>query len=154
MSLRHWNSVYQLRELEAFAEKICILYAAEDKSCENYSSSGNKYDKEEENSLLPLLFTLGTLEKHSEFHTVTEDTSIEFGCPMVIYDFNKSQCISHFCFRKNHLKDVSNALWLQLNLMGIYDSVICRNIYICPFETVLLVLLYRLSRPRRIRPDM
>jgi hypothetical protein len=43
---------------------------------------------------------------------------------------------------------------MGLLLEGTKESVICRNAYRCPYESGLLLVLYRLSRPRRISPDM
>lgn len=37
---------------------------------------------------------------------------------------------------------------------GSHESILFWNRYRCPFETALLILLYRFSRPRRIRPEM
>jgi hypothetical protein len=41
-----------------------------------------------------------------------------------------------------------------MHLNGNYEQIVCGNRYTIPFESGLLILLYRLSRPNRIRPDM
>ena len=47
-------------------------------------------------------------------------------------------------------------LWTRISthINGNYELVVCQNRYTVPFECGLLILLYRLSRPTRIRPEM
>ena len=152
MSLRYWNTSYERRELNTLAATTCCLYLHSD-ICDPGSDSDT--EEEEETSVgLPLLFTLATLSKHSNVFSPIEDTSIEFGRRLTIEDFNESQCVSYFRFRKQHLKEVATALWPRLGLEGSYKSIKCENRYRCPFETALLILLYRFARPVRLRPEM
>ena len=153
MSLRYWNTAYERRELNTIAATTCCLYMSTD--IYDPTSDSDTEDEEDETSIgLPLLFTLATLAKHTVVFTPIEDASIEFGRRLTIEDFNESQCIMYFRFRKEHLKDVAKALWPKLALEGRYDSILCANRYRCPFETALLILLYRFSRPVRLRPEM
>ena len=41
-----------------------------------------------------------------------------------------------------------------MTLEGRYQSIKCFNRFRCPFETALLILLYRFSRPRILRLEM
>lgn len=77
-----------------------MIYAAEGNSCDNDSSGSDTDSVGDEKNCLPLFFMLETLEKHVEGHIVFEETSIEFVYCMVIDDFNESQCLSHFWFKK------------------------------------------------------
>jgi hypothetical protein len=43
---------------------------------------------------------------------------------------------------------------MQPHLDGDYDCIHVKNRYTLPFETCLMLLLYRISVPRRIHPDM
>ena len=153
MSLCYWNLVYERRELNVLAATTCLLYACDERII--YSdSSGDDTEVDEEVSNLPLLLTIGTICKHADVYQRIEDTTIVFGRRMKIDDYNESQCLLHFSFRKDHLKDICVLLWSRIDLVGTYDNVVCRHRYKCPFETGILILLYRLSRPRRIRPEM
>ena len=65
--------------------------------------------------------------------------------------------MTHFCFRKDHLQEVANQLWprLQSCLSGHKGAVMVINgKYILPYETLLLLVLYRFSRPKCFWKDM
>ena len=85
------------------------------------------------------------------------DETIDFDSPpTLINDYNESTCISFFRFRKSDLLELSALLWprISMHLNGEYERIVCENRYTIPFECGLLILLYRFSRPTRIRPDM
>ena len=153
MSLRYWNTAYERRELDTLAATTCCLYLYTD--IYDLTCDSDTEDEEDETSVgIPFLFTLATLAKHTVVFGPIEDDSIDFGRRLTIEDFNESQCISYFKFRKEHLKHVARSLWPRLVLEGTYNSIKCENRYRCPFETALLILLYRFSRPVRLRPEM
>ena len=61
----------------------------------------------------------------------------------------------HFC--NVHLQEVADKLWprLQCFLRGHRGSIKVNNgTYSLPYETLLLLVLYRLSRPRHIREEL
>ena len=150
MSLSYWNSASERRELQALATTTSLLYA-----CDSQSSDSEASDVEDDPQIsVPLLLTLGTLAKHVQVYQPIQDSTIKFGLTMHIADFNESQCVLHFRFRKQHLMELATALWPRLVLKGTYDCITCENRYKCPFETALLILLFRLTRPRRLRPEM
>jgi hypothetical protein len=65
--------------------------------------------------------------------------------------------ISHFRFRKPHLQEVADKLWPRLReyLAGSKTFILFNNgNYSAPYETLFLMLLFRFSRPRRIRKEM
>ena len=80
-------------------------------SSEDDSSESDEDDDHEDRSVLPLLFTLGTVQKFVQVYASIEDGTIEFGRRMMIDDYNECQCIKHFRFRKDNLKELSRALW-------------------------------------------
>jgi len=102
------------------------------------------------------------------FHTLTlmlkvttplEDTTIPFHLPApVLADFNESHCVDHFRFRKADLRDLLDELLPRLLIFLPEDSteekVKCENKYVCHYETGVLCVLARLSRPRRLRPEL
>jgi hypothetical protein len=85
-----------------------------------------------------------------------QDETIVWDKSMLISDLNESDAINEFRMRKADLQEVANKLWPKFSaiLQGEKDEVQVRNGYKVPYETGFLILLYRLSRPRRLRPDM
>jgi hypothetical protein len=97
-----------------------------------------------------------TIQYATFFYSPLNATALEWGTRHTISDFDDATCIRDFRFRKSNLLIISNLLWHKVNrfLVGTKASIICKNRYCCPFETGLLVVLYRLSQPRRIHHDM
>jgi hypothetical protein len=86
-----------------------------------------------------------------------EDPNIQWQLhPKVIADMSPTECVNEFRFRKEHLHILANRLWIKMqpHLHGNYDRIRVKNRYTLPFETCLMLLLYRLSVPHRISPDM
>jgi hypothetical protein len=86
------------------------------------------------------------------------DPTIDFECArlMSISDLSESICASDFRFRKDNLQKVADLLWPRLNvyLQGERDDIKVENGYRTSYETGFLIILYRMSFPRRIRPEM
>jgi hypothetical protein len=84
-----------------------------------------------------------------------EDESINFNQRRTIQDFTCSECVNDFRFRKEHLQDLSHKLWPRLSpfLGDNRDHLILQNRYTAPFETCLLVYLFKMARPVRLKPD-
>jgi hypothetical protein len=90
-------------------------------------------------------------------HTRLEDPNIDWDSrPPLISDMSDSDCIAELRFRKINLQQVAKKLWplMEPHLQGDYDHIRLQNCYALPFETCLMLLLYRLAAPRRIQPDM
>jgi len=86
-----------------------------------------------------------------------EDPNIDWGRPLLrIADVEEATSDLEFRFRKNHLQQIADALWDRLSLFldGDKEDVSCSNRYHCPYETGFLLVLFRLSRPRRLVPEM
>ena len=85
------------------------------------------------------------------------DETIDFDKPpLKISDLDDSKALLDFRFRKDDLQEIADSLWPKLEpfLEGTRDKIMCENQYQCPYETGLLLVLYRLARPRRIRPEL
>ena len=79
------------------------------------------------------------------------------GEKILIEDLSEDDAVTHFWFRKVHLQEVPNHLRprLQFYLSGHKGAVKVENgKYSLPYETLLLLVLYRLSRPRHLQKDM
>ena len=145
------------REVRSLAALTSVLFARNigfdggDDSSDfmDWDTDEEEEEDEDNEGVLSLLFLLGTIFRHGEVYAPIEDSSIEFGRRMVIADFNLSQCIQHFRFRKENLIKVAQSLWPRLDIRGMYDNIRCENRYRCPFETALLILLFRFARPQQ-----
>lgn len=85
------------------------------------------------------------------------DEDIDFTKPPLrIQDLNESTAISDFRFRKDQLTELVQRLYPKMlpYLDGDEESIKCINKYKIPFETGILMLLYRLAHACRIRPEM
>jgi hypothetical protein len=83
------------------------------------------------------------------------DETIDFeAAPLKISDLDESKCILNFCFHE--LIEIADLLWpkMELFLEGTRDKIVVQNRYKCNYETGLLLVLFCLSRPHRIRPEM
>ena len=97
------------------------------------------------------------IEFVSKIYKSVEDPMIDWNSPLTrIDEFNESQCILNFCFQKDQLHEIFDKMWPKFNaiLECNKDSVPCDNQYRCHYETGFLIILFRLSRPNRLRPDM
>jgi DDE superfamily endonuclease len=85
------------------------------------------------------------------------DKTIDFDKPpLKISDHDDSKAILDFRFCKDDLQEIADSLWPKLDsfLEGTHDKIMVGNQYQCPFETWLLLVLYRLAHPRRIHPEL
>jgi hypothetical protein len=78
-------------------------------------------------------------------------------CGLSIDGLSSDDALTFFRFRKVHLQEVSDKLWPRLSIyfIGTKDAILSGNgHYSAPFETLLLLVMFRLSRPRRTRREM
>lgn len=76
---------------------------------------------------------------------------------LTVQQLSADDALTHFRFRKVHLQEVSDKLWPRLSayLVGTKEKIVFGDgHYSAPYETLLLLVLFRLARPRRIRRDM
>ena len=168
MSKQYWNSVGNRNLLQSlvFTMYLTMIQAKKARLQYDVDLFDSKVDSDDEllqepavpyvNMGATLALTVGTLLQHAEVYKTIEDTSIEFGRRLTVENFNESQCLMHFWFKKLHLIKVLDALWprLQEFVRGTRDCIECVHRYKCPYETAMLILLYRFARPRRLCPDM
>lgn len=97
-------------------------------------------------------------ELYNDIEGGMEDESIEWqGKRLLVDDLSEDDSIFHFRFRKKHLQEIADKLWprLQPYLIGSKNAITFDDgRYSCPYETLLLMVFYRFSRPRRIRKEM
>jgi hypothetical protein len=76
--------------------------------------------------------------------------------PKTIQDYDNDTCMKFFRFRKADLQEFATLLWPRIRwyLEGYYDRVVYQRQCTIPFETGLLISLYRLSQTSSIQPDM
>ena len=78
---------------------------------------------------------------------------------LLIREISEDDAIADFRFRKSHLQELADKLWPRLRQFlpgaGSPNLVVYENgNYSAPYETMLLMVLFRFSRPRRIYKDM
>ena len=108
-----------------------------------------------EEALLVATTILDDLEMEIEDKTIRWRSKHDGG--VMIEDLTDDDAISHFRFRKPHLQEVADKLWPRLReyLAGSKTFILFNNgNYSAPYETLFLMLLFRFSRPRRIRKEM
>ena len=156
MSKRHWNSVGNCNLLQSLAVTTYLSMVKAKKARLQYDVDFFDLEVYLDDELLQepavpsvnvgatLALTVGTLLQHAEVYKTIEDTSIEFGRRVTLQDFNESQCLMHFRFKKLHLIKVLDALWprLQEFVRGNRECIECVHRYKCPYETAMLILLY------------
>lgn len=179
MSLRYWNSVGERARLDRLiyiSEYAVMLECNKDDddssvvswmsldsfdSFESFDSDGSvdsfASDVSEESDDLVDMIVEGTIEYAKFVYQPIIDEDIDFEAPPLrIADLDESKCISDFRFRKQELQEIADRLWPKLGMLldGDKESIKCSYKYQCPYETGLLLTLFRLSRPRRIRPEI
>ena len=183
MSLRYWNTVgeranlnsllsvadHLMEEQEEFGGWTNFYGSSEDddstisslsslSSSDSLESLSSSENENMDTSLDTIDMVLEDVAfEHNRLMAGVEDEAIDFDLPLLrIADISESDCILEFRFRKTHLQLVANLLWSRLEpfLEGDREQVRCQNRYTCPYETGLLLVLFRLARPRRLRPDM
>jgi hypothetical protein len=85
-----------------------------------------------------------------------EDHTIKWGKRVIIADQSEDDALSYFCFRKKDLQDLANKLWPRLmeSLGDDPGNVVVKTRYAMPYETLLLLIMFRFLRPRRLRNEM
>jgi hypothetical protein len=181
MSLRRWNSVAERAHLDRYI--LISEMLLEEESFDDSSSSDSSMesledaldhdvsfltdvedddeDAEQEDDAMSVDVVNDVLQATIAYSNYINcpllDTTIDFDAPpLKIDDLDESKCILDFRFRKLELKEIAERLWpkMELFLEGTRDKIRVQNRYTCEYETGLLLVLYRLSRPRRIRPEM
>ena len=88
--------------------------------------------------------------QHQRISVNIHDRNIKWGCQLRLHDISNSECIDNCRMRHDNLQHMFGVLWpkMRLHLEGHLESIRCAYRYTVCYETGLLVLLYRYSRPR------
>lgn len=176
MSLRSWNTAYERNQLQRDFHNLHVLirhasvellvsqdeddfdeddvssFSSSDDSMSSLSSMDSSMDDE-----LDLVET-ATGQVLISAHRIlaqVQNENIVFGRRLCIADFSDSQCISHFRFRKVDLQSFADQLWPRISpfLGPNRENLTLQNRYHAPFETCLVIYLFKMSRPRRLHED-
>ena len=85
---------------------------------------------------------------NDQMETGIEDNTIQWGKRLFIQDLREDVALTHLHFHKVHLQEVADKLWprLQCFLRSHRGSIkVINGTYSLPYETLLLLVLYRLS---------
>ena len=180
MSLRQWNSVSERARLERYilmSEKLLQADALNDSCSSDSSMEGmvisldqdlsfltdiedDEEDDDEEDAMSIDMIRAAaheTIAYSNYIYCPLLDKTIDFAAPSFkIIDLDEFRCILNFCFRKLELLEIADLLWpkMELFLQGTRNKILVQNRYTCDYETGLLLVLFRLSHPRRLHPDM
>ena len=179
MSFRRWGSVLERRHCLAWASiasalmderDFLLLQDQYDSSSDgsDYESNGSRSSSSSsEISMMDLDDNIDEAMQRAirifwDLDGGMEDSTIRWRRRhegLLICDISDDDAIAHFRFRKTHLQELADMLWPRLRqfLPGAESPnlvVFDNGNYSAPYETMLLVVLFRFSRPRRIRKEM
>ena len=105
-------------------------------------------------ALLKLIYTTTTLNE--KINSTILDGGISWGYTPTILDLSESNAVKNCCLRKVDLQTLMEKLWslMSAHLSGDRNKITCVNQYTIKYECGIVILLYRLSRPRRLQHDM
>ena len=149
MSSRRWNTKLERTRLAHLIEVTRFLIEDEqDSSSDDSDSSSSSFVQE----ALRITLLYDAFLNSSR----TQAQQIQFGHHPLIHHFDDVTTISNFRFRKDDLQRFADLLWprLEPHFQGTKASIEVKNRYKCPFETGILIILYRFSQPRKIHSDM
>ena len=123
-------------------------------SLSSMDSSQTSSESDDDVELLEML-TEHTLTWAHRVLSQVQNDKIVFGQRLFIMNFTDSECISHFRFRKNDLQAFADQLWPRVSpfLGPNNQDLTLQNRYHAPYETCLLIYLFKMSRPRRLHED-
>ena len=161
MSVRRWNSVAERKRYDRYLQLSSLMIARQEelnRTSSDDSSSSSDSSIDGDVSSVPIILIKAAIDLKALLNRPIVDDTIDFNPNFIIYirDLEESICLSEFRFRKDHLQEFADRLWPKMEsvLEGSISGISCNNGYCCPYETGLLMVLYRLSRPRRLSPDI
>ncbi len=179
MSLRTWNTSYERRKLKSDINALQDLiegvtlqlddddvsecYDDQFMSLSSSSKSLSSFPSMELSLCSESTDELDFVETSTQ-HTLIwanricrqiQNDNINFGQRLWIVDFSDSECILHFRFRKVDLQAFADQLWTRISpfLGPRKENPTLQNCYHAPFESCLLLYLFRMSRPRHLHED-
>ena len=96
------------------------------------------------------------LEVYGRVHLPIEVPGVVWGRRLLVDDLTEAEAVLHFRFRKPDLQLVVDQLWGRLApfLQGPRDNIQVKGRYTTPYETGMLLLIYRMAHTTRVRPEM
>jgi nuclease HARBI1 len=149
MSKRQWNTVKE-RDLFSNLADLCTQELDDDDD-DWYVSTDSSDDLDD-------LFA-ATIN-YGAYIATDLASDVDFSkAPLRVADLGDVECLDDFRFRKDGLEQLiallRQPLATQLSYVeGSDDMVKVKNRYTVPFETGVLMILYRLARPMRVRSDL
>jgi hypothetical protein len=163
MSFRRWSSILERRRALNLALTAVFMEETMGHDLTESTSSSSSSSSDDDDNIF-INNATDTMLQHAarlvtDIDGGTEDSSIQWRAHggLLIGDVSEDDAIAHFRFRKRHLQELANKIWprVQEYLTGVKTSITFDSgNYSAPYESLLLMVLFRLSRPRRIRPEM
>ena len=177
MSLRSWTSALERKDALRVVMQSFTLYnnilLQEDSSVSDLSLSDSSFDSLDsddsslDNSLsssstasLALNMIGAAIEYVKHVYDPMEDTEVIWGKSILVENINTSDALDYFRFRKHHLQAMMDKLWPRMQILlstisiATKERVSVGNRYAVPYKTGMLMVLFRLSRVQRLRPDV
>ena len=150
MSNRKWNTVKE-RQACDYLTDLCLEALLTD------DSSDDDDDEDDEDDVLEDLLA-ATIELDESISRTLESTVDFTKPPLRVAALDEVQAVNDFRFRKEDLTHLIESLRLPLekylDFVPGTDQVRLRNRYSIPYETGVLMVLFRLARPQRVRSDI
>ena len=96
------------------------------------------------------------VEAYINVHAPIELPGVDWGRRLGVEDLSEAEAVLHFRFRKADLFSLVHQLWGQLAplLHGTHEKILCKECYTVPYETGMLLVMYRMAHTTRVRPEM
>jgi DDE superfamily endonuclease len=183
MSKRPWNTVKERKYFGSLSE-ICLEALDVDCSSDDDDDDDDDEDEDDgedddaddewsgwsdwdtdDDSLVESADTVDMMLEltmsYGTYITRQLETDIDFDKPPLrVAHLSEVECVDDFRFRKEELEEFIAVLKMPMDKELIYvegtteDMVICKHRYTILYETGILMILFRLARPRRVRADI
>ena len=178
MSLCQWNTSFEHKQITKITTSIALYQennglsemeeevmsdlspssGTSSSSSSSSSSSASDMDLNQTTQIDPVLLKLivMTTTLNEKINGTVSDGRISWGCSPTITDRSELDAVENCHLRKVDLCTLTEKLWplMSVHLTGDQDKITCINQYTIDYECGLLILLYCLSRPRRLQHDM
>ena len=178
MSLCQWNTSFEHKQLAKLTTSLALYQTntgvsqtGEEMMSESLSSSGtsslsssssaslaSEMDLDQALDIDPvhlkLIYTTTTLNE--KINSTILDGGISWGCTLTILDLSESDAVENCHLHKVDLQTLTEKLWplMSAHLSGDQNKIMCVNQYTIKYECEIVILLYCLSHPRRLRHNM
>jgi nuclease HARBI1 len=155
-----WNTDGERKNLQCMIEAVTVLMTNENDEVDDgisLSSSVFSFLSSDDESIGELILSVNEYARAIYTSDNNNNPSIYYGEDIEISNLmDDDNTVLEFRFRRDDLETLSECLWNKVknNLVGNYEKVCIGNRNYMHFETCLLMLLYRLAFPRRIKPEM